>query len=111
MELLNLDRKDSQGSMRSVEASRLIYSSINNNSMGIIAWVIFGAIAGWIASLVMGSSDSLVTDIVLGIVGAVLGGWLVGFFGYSGVSGFNVYSFLVAVLGAVVLIAIVRAIR
>lgn len=79
--------------------------------MGILAWILFGAIAGWIASLVMGSSDSLITDILLGIVGAVLGGWLVSFFGYGGVTGFNVYSFLVAVLGAVVLIAIVRALR
>jgi uncharacterized membrane protein YeaQ/YmgE (transglycosylase-associated protein family) len=79
--------------------------------MGILAWIVFGAIAGWIASLVMGSGGSLVTDIVIGIIGAVLGGWLVSFFGYGGVSGFNVYSFLVAVLGAVVLIAIVRAVR
>jgi uncharacterized membrane protein YeaQ/YmgE (transglycosylase-associated protein family) len=79
--------------------------------MGILMWILFGAIVGWVASMIMGSSDSLVLDIVLGIVGAVLGGWLMSFFGQGGVTGFNLYSFLVAVLGAVVLIAIVKAIR
>jgi len=59
----------------------------------------------------MGTSEGLVLDIVLGIVGASLGGWLMSFLGKGGVSGFNVYSFLVAVLGAVVLIALVKAIR
>jgi uncharacterized membrane protein YeaQ/YmgE (transglycosylase-associated protein family) len=79
--------------------------------MGIILWIIFGAIAGWIASMVMGTNDSLVTNIILGIVGAVLGGWLMSFLGQGGVSGFNLYSFLVAILGAVVVIAIARALR
>lgn len=79
--------------------------------MGIILWIVFGAIVGWIASMVMGTNEGLVLDIVLGIVGAVLGGWLMSFFGKSGVTGFNLYSFLVALLGAVVLIAIVKAIR
>jgi uncharacterized membrane protein YeaQ/YmgE (transglycosylase-associated protein family) len=79
--------------------------------MGIILWIVFGAIVGWVASAVMGTSESLLMDIVLGIVGAVLGGWLMSFLGKSGVSGFNLYSFLVAILGAMVLIAIVRAIR
>jgi uncharacterized membrane protein YeaQ/YmgE (transglycosylase-associated protein family) len=79
--------------------------------MGIILWIIFGAIAGWVASMVMGTNDGLVTNIVVGIIGAVLGGWLMSFLGQGGVSGFNLYSFLVAILGAVVLIAIVRALR
>lgn len=74
-------------------------------------WIVFGAIVGWVASAFMGANEDLVTNIVLGIVGAVLGGWLMSFIGKSGVTGFNLYSFLVAVLGAVVLIAIVRAIR
>ncbi|MDX9914032.1 MAG: GlsB/YeaQ/YmgE family stress response membrane protein [Candidatus Moranbacteria bacterium] len=77
--------------------------------MGIILWIIFGAIAGWIASMVMKTNDSLVTNIILGIVGAVLGGWLMSFLGQGGVSGFNLYSFLVAILGAVVVIAIAKA--
>ncbi len=79
--------------------------------MGIILWIIFGALAGWIASAIMGSRDGVLMDIVIGIVGAVLGGWIMSLFGQGGVSGFNLYSFLVAILGAVVLIWIVRAIR
>ena len=79
--------------------------------MGIILWIIVGALAGWIASAIMGSREGLVMDIVIGIVGAVLGGWIMSLLGHGGVSGFNVYSFVVAIIGAVVLIAIVRAFR
>ncbi|MFA7209459.1 MAG: GlsB/YeaQ/YmgE family stress response membrane protein [Parcubacteria group bacterium] len=79
--------------------------------MSILIWVIFGALVGWVASMVMGSSGGLIWDIVVGIIGAVLGGWIISFAGGSGVTGFNLYSFLVALLGAVVLIAIVRAVR
>ncbi len=79
--------------------------------MSIILWIIFGAIVGWVASLVMGTNDSLILNIILGIVGAMLGGWLMSFLGKSGVTGFNLYSMLVALLGAVILIAIVKAIR
>jgi len=79
--------------------------------MGIIIWVIFGALVGWVASMVMGSGGGLVWDVIVGIIGAVLGGWLMSFLGESGVTGFNLYSLLVALLGAVVLIAIVRALR
>ena len=79
--------------------------------MGIILWIIFGALVGWIASMVMGSSGGLVWDIAVGIVGAGIGGFIMGLLGQGGVEGFNLYSFLVALLGACVLIAIVRAIR
>lgn len=79
--------------------------------MGIIIWIIFGAIAGWIASIVMKSEGGLMWDIVVGIVGAVIGGFIMSMLGQSGVSGFNLYSFLVAILGACVLIFIVRAVR
>jgi uncharacterized membrane protein YeaQ/YmgE (transglycosylase-associated protein family) len=79
--------------------------------MDIILWIVFGAIVGWIASSLMGSSGGLVRDIVLGIVGAVLGGFIMNFFGEKGVGGFNLYSFVVAIIGACVLIAIVRALR
>ncbi|HBO16668.1 MAG: Transglycosylase associated protein [Candidatus Moranbacteria bacterium GW2011_GWE2_35_2-] len=79
--------------------------------MSIILWIIFGAIVGWVASLVMGTNDSLVLNIILGIVGAMLGGWLMSFLGESGVTGFNLYSMFVALIGAVILIAIVKAIR
>lgn len=79
--------------------------------MGIIIWIVFGALVGWVASMVMGSSGGLVWDIVVGIVGAVIGGWLMSLLGQGDVSGFNLYSFLVALLGACILIAVVRAVR
>jgi len=79
--------------------------------MGIILWIIFGAIAGWIASIIMKSNDSLLMNIVIGIVGAIIGGWIMSALGGSPVNGFNLYSFLVAILGSVVLIWVVRAIR
>lgn len=79
--------------------------------MGIILWIVFGALAGWVASMLMGSSGGLTWDIVIGIVGAVIGGFIMSLFGQSGVNGFNLYSFVVALIGACVLIAIVRAVR
>ncbi len=81
--------------------------------MGIILWIIFGAVAGWIASIVMktNSSQGTITDIVLGIVGAVVGGFLMGLVGKPGVSGFDVYSLLVAVIGAVVVIYVGRLLK
>jgi uncharacterized membrane protein YeaQ/YmgE (transglycosylase-associated protein family) len=79
--------------------------------MGIILWIVFGALVGWIASAIMKSNNGVLFDVIVGIVGAVLGGWLFSLFGYEGVTGFNIYSFLVAIVGAVVLIGIVRAIN
>lgn len=79
--------------------------------MGVILWIIFGAIVGWIASMVMESGGGLVMDIVVGIIGAVLGGFIMSLFGDTGVNGFTLYSFLVALLGACVLLLIVKAVR
>lgn len=81
--------------------------------MGILLWIVFGALVGWIASLVMrtDAQQGAFLNVVVGIVGAVLGGWLMSFFGQTGVTGFNVYSFAVALVGAIVLIALVRAVR
>lgn len=81
--------------------------------MSIILWIVFGAIVGWIASLIMKTNgqQNLLLDIIVGIVGAVLGGWIVTLFGGDDVSGFNFYSFVVALIGAVVLLAIVKAVR
>ena len=78
--------------------------------MGIISWVIFGALAGWLAaSIITGRNQRMgcLANIVVGIIGAFIGGYLMSLFGYGGVSGFNLYSFVVAVLGAVVLLVIV----
>ena len=75
--------------------------------MSILAWVVLGLVAGFIASkLVSRSSGSLVVDLVLGIIGAVVGGFLFNQFGSAGVTGFNLYSLLVATVGAVVVLLI-----
>ena len=79
--------------------------------MNIIILIIFGALVGWVASLLAGGRKGLLLDIIVGVAGAVICGWLLGFFVKSGVTGFNIYSFLVALLGAVVLLVIVKAIR
>lgn len=79
--------------------------------MGILLWIIFGALVGWVASMIMKTGGGLLWDIVVGIVGAVIGGFLMNMLGYGDVNGFNLYSFLVALLGACILIAIVRAVR
>lgn len=74
--------------------------------MAVILWVVFGAVAGWIASLIMKTDrhQGWLMDIVLGIVGAVVGGFLMNLIGAPGVTGFNIYSLLVAIVGAVILI-------
>lgn len=75
--------------------------------MSILAWVLLGLVAGFIASkLVNRNGGSLVVDLILGIVGAVVGGFVFNQFGSSGVSGFNLYSLLVATIGAVIVLAI-----
>jgi uncharacterized membrane protein YeaQ/YmgE (transglycosylase-associated protein family) len=73
--------------------------------MSFLAWVVLGLIAGFIASkLVNKSGEGLVLDIVLGIIGAVVGGYLFQTFGMAGVTGLNIYSILVAIVGAVVVL-------
>ena len=80
--------------------------------MGVLAWIVLGLIAGFIASsLVNKRGEGLAFDILLGIVGAVIGGWLFNAVGATGVTGFNVWSLLVAVVGAVVLLVVWHAIR
>jgi uncharacterized membrane protein YeaQ/YmgE (transglycosylase-associated protein family) len=76
--------------------------------MGILLWIVFGAIAGWVASMIMRSENGLLWDVLLGIVGSVMGGFLMSLLGQPSVTGFNLYSFFVAILGAVVLIWIGR---
>ena len=77
--------------------------------MNILVWIIFGAIAGWIASIVMGKNSQMgaIANIIVGIIGAFLGGYIMQFFGAQGVTGFNLPSLLVAIVGAVVLLFIV----
>jgi uncharacterized membrane protein YeaQ/YmgE (transglycosylase-associated protein family) len=75
-------------------------------TMNILLWIVLGLLAGWFASIVMRTDayQGTLTDIVLGVVGAVVGGILMNLLGQPGVTGFNFYSILVATLGAVVLI-------
>jgi len=73
--------------------------------MGIIAWLVLGLIAGFIASRIVNHTGSgLVMDIILGVIGALVGGFIFSFFGAAGVTGFNIYSMIVAVVGAVVVL-------
>ena len=79
--------------------------------MNIIIWIVLGAVAGWIASIIMKSNHGIIEDIVLGVVGAFIGGFIFSFFGQSGVTGLNIYSIIVAVVGAVILIFLGRLIH
>ena len=80
--------------------------------MSILAWIVLGIIAGFIGSkLVNKTGEGLILDLVLGIVGAIVGGWIFTFFGQTGVTGLNLYSLLVAVIGAVVVLVAYHAIR
>lgn len=81
--------------------------------MNIILWLVFGALAGWIASLVMGTDESMgaLANIIVGILGAVLGGVIFNLFGFGGVTGFNVGSLVVAVIGSIVLLWLVSQFR
>jgi uncharacterized membrane protein YeaQ/YmgE (transglycosylase-associated protein family) len=80
--------------------------------MGVLGWIVMGLIAGYISSsLVNKHGEGLSLDIVLGIVGAVFGGWIFNAFGAAGVTGFNVWSLLVAVIGAMILLVLWHSIR
>jgi uncharacterized membrane protein YeaQ/YmgE (transglycosylase-associated protein family) len=77
-------------------------------NMNIIIWLVFGGIAGWIASMFAATTarQGMIGNIVIGIIGSFLGGFIFSLFGASGVTGFNLYSFLVAITGSVVLLRI-----
>jgi uncharacterized membrane protein YeaQ/YmgE (transglycosylase-associated protein family) len=80
--------------------------------MSFLAWIILGLLAGFIGSkLVNRRGEGLILDIFLGIVGAIVGGWLFNRFGVAGVTGLNLYSLLVAVVGAVLVLVIYHAVR
>ena len=79
--------------------------------MSIIGWIVLGLIAGFIASKIVNKrGEGLIMDIVLGIVGAIVGGWLFATLGHEGVNGFNVYSMFVAVVGAFVVLVLYHAV-
>ena len=79
--------------------------------MGILAWLVVGLVAGWIGSMIVNKGgEGPLMDIVLGVVGAMVGGFLFNLIGHSGVTGINIYSILVAVVGSVVVLFIYHAV-
>jgi len=80
------------------------------NQMGWLAWLVIGAIAGWLASMVMKTNrrQGLLMDIIVGIVGALIGGFIFNQLGTPGVTGFNIWSLFVAFTGAIVLLGLMR---
>jgi uncharacterized membrane protein YeaQ/YmgE (transglycosylase-associated protein family) len=79
--------------------------------MSILAWIVLGLISGFIASkLVNKTGEGVILDIILGVVGAIVGGWLFNSVGQAGVTGVNLYSMLVAVVGAVIVLVLYHAI-
>jgi len=80
--------------------------------MGIIGWIVLGGLAGWLASIIVGTNrqQGLLGNIVAGIIGGLLGGFIFNLLGGSGVTGFNLWSFLVAVVGAIIVLLIWNAI-
>lgn len=80
--------------------------------MGLLAWIVLGLVAGFIGSkLVNKTGEGFFLDVILGVIGAVVGGWLFTRFGMHGVTGLNLYSLVVAVIGAVVVLVVYHAIR
>jgi len=81
--------------------------------MGILVWIVFGGLVGWIGSLIMNTDgqQGIILNVIVGIVGASIGGFIMNSLGEGGVTGFNLYSFLVAIGGAVVLLYVVKLIR
>jgi uncharacterized membrane protein YeaQ/YmgE (transglycosylase-associated protein family) len=80
--------------------------------VGIIAWIVVGAIAGFIANMIMGGREGVIGTVLLGIVGAVVGGFVAGrVLGVADVTGINIESIVVAVIGAVIVVALYRGLR
>jgi len=79
--------------------------------LNLVLWVLLGAVAGWIASKIMGGENTLGINILLGIIGAVVGGFVANALGESCMAGFSIESLLVAIVGAIIVILIVRLLR
>jgi uncharacterized membrane protein YeaQ/YmgE (transglycosylase-associated protein family) len=82
------------------------------DKMSIVTWVILGLISGFIASKIVNKSgEGLLMDIVVGIVGAIVGGWIFSSIGHAGVTGFNIWSVFVSVIGAVIVLVLYHAVQ
>jgi len=82
------------------------------DGLGFIGWIVLGGLAGWVASMFTGTNErqGLLGNIIAGIIGGLVGGFVFSLFGGAGVTGFNLWSFIVAVVGAVIVLLIWRAI-
>jgi uncharacterized membrane protein YeaQ/YmgE (transglycosylase-associated protein family) len=82
------------------------------HTMSLVGWIVLGLIAGFIASKIVNrKGEGCLLDILLGVVGSFLGGWLFSLFGMKGVTGFNIWSLVVAVVGAIVFLVVYHTIR
>ena len=91
--------------------SMLITNRQESSAMSFISWIVLGLVAGFIGSkLVNKTGEGLIRDVLLGVVGAIIGGYLFNLFGASGVTGLNLYSIVVAVVGAVVFLVVYHTI-
>ncbi len=81
--------------------------------MGVIAWLVLGALSGWLANKLMGknSSTGLIDNIIIGIIGSFIGGFVFNFFGAQTITGFNLHSIFVSVVGACILLWVINQIR
>ena len=81
--------------------------------MGLLGWIVVGALAGWIASIIVGKNASmgLVANIVVGVIGAFIGGFVVNLIGGKGITGFNLWSILVAIGGSIILLTLINLFR
>jgi uncharacterized membrane protein YeaQ/YmgE (transglycosylase-associated protein family) len=80
--------------------------------MSLLAWIVLGIIAGFLGSKIVNKTgEGLILDLVLGIIGAIVGGWIFSFFGQAGVTGLNLYSLVVAVIGAIAVLLAYHAMR
>src|SRR5690606_27319890 len=94
-------------------ASQRRVHAAKGSAVGILTWIIFGAIAGWVASIITGRNERMgcLGNIAVGIIGALLGGAIFSAAGGTGVTGFNLWSFLVAIIGAVIFLTILGLFR
>jgi uncharacterized membrane protein YeaQ/YmgE (transglycosylase-associated protein family) len=79
--------------------------------MSLLGWIVLGGLAGWLASMMLEEKRGCVVNIVVGVIGGVLGGFFFSLIGGSGITGFNIWSLVVAVVGSLVFLAIVRKVR
>jgi uncharacterized membrane protein YeaQ/YmgE (transglycosylase-associated protein family) len=85
---------------------------MEETNMSFLAWIVLGLLAGFIGSKIVNhTGEGLILDIILGVVGAIVGGWLFSQFGASGVTGLNLYILAVSVVGAIVVLVVYHAVR